>query len=123
MEPVIVIGAGLAGCEAAWQVARRGGKVTLCEMKPEVYSPAHQSPFFAELVCSNSLKSESIENASGVLKEELALMESLILRVAKEAKVPAGESLAVDREVFSKQITQALEDMKNVEVVRKEVSS
>ena len=122
MEPIAVIGAGLAGCEAAWQIAKRGGKVILHEMKPEAYSPAHRSPFFAELVCSNSLKSQSIENASGVLKEEMALMESLILRVAKEAKVPAGESLAVDREVFSKQITQTLENMKNVEVVRKEVS-
>jgi methylenetetrahydrofolate--tRNA-(uracil-5-)-methyltransferase len=123
MEPVVVIGAGLAGCEAAWQIAKRGGKVTLYEMKPEVYSLAHKSPFFAELVCSNSLKSQSIENASGVLKEEMALMESLILKVAKEVRVPAGDSLAVDREVFSKQITQALENMENVEVVRKEVSS
>jgi methylenetetrahydrofolate--tRNA-(uracil-5-)-methyltransferase len=92
-------------------------------MKPGVYSPAHRSPFLAELVCSNSLKSESIENASGILKEEMALMESLILRIAKEAKVPAGESLAVDREVFSKQITQTLETMKNIEVIRREVSA
>ena len=123
MEPIVVIGAGLAGCEAAWQIARRGGKVTLYEMKPEVYSLAHSSPFFAELVCSNSLKSQSIENASGVLKEEMGLMGSLILKVAKEARVPAGDSLAVDREVFSKQITQALENLENVEVIRKEVSS
>ena len=123
MERVVVVGAGLSGCEAAWQIARRGGKVVLYEMKPEAYSPAHKSPFFAELVCSNSLKSQSIENASGVLKEEMALMDSLILKVAIEAKVPAGESLAVDREVFSKQITQTLENMENVEVVRKEVSS
>ena len=122
MEPIAVIGAGLAGCEAAWQIAQRGGKVILYEMKPEVYSPAHRSPYFAELVCSNSLKSQSIENASGVLKEEMALMGSLILEVAKEAKVPAGDSLAVDRTVFSKQITQTLENLKNVEVIRKEVS-
>ncbi len=122
MEPITIIGAGLAGCEAAWQIAKRGGNVILYEMKPEVYSPAHRSPFFAELVCSNSFKSESLENASGVLKEEMRQLDSLILRIAKEAKVPAGDSLAVDREVFSKQITQALENLENVEVIRKEVS-
>jgi len=123
MEPIVVIGAGLAGCEAAWQIAKRGGKVILYEMKPVVYSPAHRSPFFAELVCSNSLKSQSVENASGVLKEEMTLMGSLILEVARETKVPAGDSLAVDREVFSKQITQTLENLKNVEVIRREISS
>ena len=122
MKPITIIGAGLAGCEAAWQIAQRGGKVILYEMKPEVYSPAHRSPFFAELVCSNSFKSESIENASGVLKEEMRQLESLILKVAQEAKVPAGDSLAVDRKVFSKQITQTLESLENVEVIRKEVS-
>jgi len=122
MEPIVVIGAGLAGCEAAWQIAKRGGKVILYEMKPKVYSPAHRSPFFAELVCSNSFKSESLENASGILKEEMKQLDSLILRVAKEAKVPAGDCLAVDREVFSKQITQALESLENVEVIREEVS-
>ncbi len=95
----------------------------LYEMKPEVYSPAHRSPFFAELVCSNSFKSESIENASGILKEEMGQLGSLILKVAKEARVPAGDSLAVDREVFSKEITQILESFENVEVIRKEVSS
>ncbi|HVP76969.1 MAG TPA: methylenetetrahydrofolate--tRNA-(uracil(54)-C(5))-methyltransferase (FADH(2)-oxidizing) TrmFO [Thermodesulfobacteriota bacterium] len=123
MEPIVVIGAGLAGCEAAWQIAKRGGKVILYEMKPEVYSSAHRSPFFAELVCSNSFKSESLENASGVLKEEMRKLESLVLRVAKEARVPAGDSLAVDREVFSRQITQILESLDNVEVIRKEISS
>jgi len=123
MEPITIIGAGLAGCEAAWQIAKRGGKVILYEMKPKVYSPAHRSPFFAELVCSNSFKSESLENASGMLKEEMKQLDSLILRVAKEAKVPAGDSLAVDRGVFSKQITQALESLENVEVIREEVSS
>ena len=123
MEPITVIGAGLAGCEAAWQIAKRGGRVILFEMKPEVYSSAHRSPFFAELVCSNSFKSESLENASGILKEEMGQLDSLILKVAKEAKVPAGDSLAVDREIFSKQITQALENLENVEVIRKEVSS
>jgi methylenetetrahydrofolate--tRNA-(uracil-5-)-methyltransferase len=122
MEPISIIGAGLAGCEAAWQIAKRGGKVILYEMKPDVYSPAHRSPFFAELVCSNSFKSESLENASGVLKEEMRQLDSLILRRAKEARVPAGDSLAVDREVFSQQITQTLESLENVEVIRKEVS-
>ena len=122
MEPIVVIGAGLAGCEAAWQIAKRGGKVILYEMKPEAYSPAHRSPFFAELVCSNSLKSESIENASGVLKAEMGLLGSFILKVAKEARVPAGDSLAVDRTVFSRQITQTLENLENVEVIRKEIS-
>ena len=122
MEPIMVIGAGLAGCEAAWQIAKRGGKVILHEMKPEAYSPAHHSPFFAELVCSNSFKSESIENASGVLKGEMIQLESLILKVAKEARVPAGDSLAVDREFFSKEITHVLEGLENVEVIRKEVS-
>ena len=123
MEPIVVIGAGLAGCEAAWQIAMRGGKVILYEMKPEVYSPAHRSPFFAELVCSNSLKSESIENASGILKEEMGQLGSLILKVGKETRVPAGDSLAVDRTAFSRQVTETLENLKNVEVVRKEVSS
>ena len=97
MEPIVVIGAGLAGCEAAWQIAKRSGKVVLYEMKPDHFSPAHHSPFFAELVCSNSFKSESIENASGVLKEEMGQWESLILKVARETRLPAGESLAGDK--------------------------
>jgi methylenetetrahydrofolate--tRNA-(uracil-5-)-methyltransferase len=92
-------------------------------MKPEAYSSAHRSPFFAELVCSNSLKSESLGNAPGVLKEELGRLESLVLKVAKETRVPAGDSLAVDREVFSKQITRTLESLDNVKVIRKEVTS
>ncbi|MGO8988151.1 MAG: methylenetetrahydrofolate--tRNA-(uracil(54)-C(5))-methyltransferase (FADH(2)-oxidizing) TrmFO [bacterium] len=123
MEPIVIIGAGLAGCEAAWQIAGRGGKVILYEMKPEVYSSAHRSPFFAELVCSNSFKSESLGNGSGVLKEELGRLESLVLKVAKETRVPAGDSLAVDRDCFSKQITRTLESLDNVKVIRKEVTS
>ncbi len=122
MEPITIIGAGLAGSEATWQIARRGGKVTLYEMKPAVYSPAHRSAFFAELVCSNSFKSESIENGPGILKEEMRRLDSLILRVAEEAKVPAGNSLAVDRQVFSRRITEVLEDLERVEVIRKEIS-
>ncbi len=123
MEPIIVIGAGLAGCEATWQIAKRSGRVILYEMKPGHFSPAHHSPFFAELVCSNSLKSESMENASGVLKEEMARLDSLILKTAKETRVPAGDSLAVDREAFSRGITRTLERLENVEIVRKEVST
>jgi methylenetetrahydrofolate--tRNA-(uracil-5-)-methyltransferase len=123
MEPIVVIGAGLAGCEAAWQIAKRGGKVTLYEMKPGVYSPAHRSPFFAEIVCSNSFKSESLENGPGVLKKEMELLESLILKTAKETRVPAGDSLAVDREAFSEKMTQIMEKLENVEIVRKEISA
>jgi methylenetetrahydrofolate--tRNA-(uracil-5-)-methyltransferase len=123
MEPVIVIGGGLAGCEATWQIAKRGGKVLLFEMKPKVYSSAHRSPFLAELVCSNSLKSESPENASGVLKGEMLRLDSLILKVARETRVPAGDSLAVDREAFSKRITQILKELKGVEIIRKEVKT
>jgi methylenetetrahydrofolate--tRNA-(uracil-5-)-methyltransferase len=122
VEPITIIGAGLAGCEATWQIARRGGKVILHEMKPRLYSPAHRSPFFAELVCSNSFKSESIENAPGILKEEMRQLNSLILKTASEAKVPAGDSLAVDRQAFSKQVTHVLESLENVEVIREEVS-
>ena len=123
MEPIVVIGAGLAGCEACWQIAKRGGKVILYEMKPEVYSPAHRSPLFAEMVCSNSFKSESIENAPGVLKEEMGRLDSLILQVARETRVPAGDSLAVDREAFSRRITDTLERLANVEIILKEVST
>ena len=123
MVPIVVIGAGLAGCEAVWQIAKRGGEVILYEMKPEVYSPAHRSPFFAEIVCSNSFKSESLENGPGVLKKEMELLESFILKTAKETRVPAGDSLAVDREVFSKGITQVIERLENVEILRKEVSA
>ena len=123
MDPITIIGAGLAGCEATWQIAKRGGKAILYEMKPGVYSHAHCSPFFAELVCSNSFKSESIENASGILKEEMGQWGSLILKVAQETRVPAGDSLAVDRVVFSREVTQILESLENVKVIRKEVSS
>ena len=121
MEPIVVIGAGLAGCEAAWQISRRGGRVLLHEMKPETYSSAHQHPSLAEIVCSNSFKSESLENAHGLLKEEMRQFDSLILRVAQETRVPAGHSLAVDREAFSNRVTQVLEGLDGVKVVRKEV--
>jgi len=123
MERITVIGAGLAGCEAAWQIGKRGGRVLLYEMKPHHYSPAHRSPLFAEMVCSNSFKSESVENATGILKEEMGLLDSLILKTARETRVPAGDSLAVDREGFSRQVTQTLEGLKNVEIIHEEVST
>src|SRR4030042_1361654 len=123
MEPVVIVGAGLAGSEAAWQILKMGGKAVLLEMKPELFSPAHRLPGFAEVVCSNSCKSESLENAVGILKEEMRQLYSLILRAAKETRVPAGESLAVDREVFSNYVTQQLEQINNLEIVRKEVKT
>ena len=97
MEPVIVIGAGLAGSEAAWQLARRGIPVVLREMKPQRMTPAHHTPYFGELVCSNSLRSDQLENAVGLLKEELRRCGSLILACADEHRVEAGGALAVDR--------------------------
>ena len=110
MEPIVIIGAGLAGCEATWQIAKRGGKVILYEMKPEVYSPADRFPYLAEIVCSNSFKSEALENGPGVLKREMELLDSLILKKAKETRVPAGDSLAVDREAFSIEILECWKD-------------
>jgi len=123
VDPIVIIGGGLAGCEAAWQIARRGGPVTLFEMKPHTYSPAHHSPHLAEIVCSNSFKSEALVNGPGVLKEEMSRLDSLILRVARETRVPAGGSLAVDREAFSQQVTRTLEGLRDVEIVRKEVAT
>ncbi len=121
MRPIIVIGAGLSGCEATWQIAKRGGRVVLYEMKPTKYSPAHRSPYFSELVCSNSFKSESIDNASGILKEELDRLDSLILKIGRLTRVPAGNSLAVDREFFAKEVTRFIEGLENVEIIRQEV--
>lgn len=108
MEAVTVIGAGLAGCEAAWQLAERGIPVTLCEMKPQKSTPAHHSSNFAELVCSNSLRSDQLENAVGLLKEELRRMGSLILACADANRVEAGGALAVDREGFSAAVTEKI---------------
>jgi len=116
-----VVGAGLAGCEAAWQLAERGISVTLYEMKPESYSPAHKMSGFAELVCSNSLKAEHLTNASGLLKAEMRLLDSLILKAAEHARVPAGGALAVDRDNFSSYVTSAMENHKNITVVRKRI--
>ena len=120
---VTVIGAGLAGCEAAWQLAQRGIHVTLHEMKPHKMSPAHHSTGFAELVCSNSLRSDQLENAVGLLKEELRRCGSLILRCADETRVEAGGALAVDREGFSKAVTDAIRNHPNIAVVEGEVTA
>lgn len=103
-----VIGAGLAGCEAAWALAERGVSVTLHEMKPQKYSPAHKKPGFAELVCSNSLKADRLGSAAGLLKAEMEAMGSLTIRIARECAVPAGGALAVDRDEFSERITKAV---------------
>ena len=122
MEPVIVIGAGLAGCEAAWQLAQRGIPVRLHEMKPQKMSPAHHSEDFAELVCSNSLRSDQIENAVGLLKEELRRCGSLIMACADEHRVEAGGALAVDRHAFSAAITGKIKNHPNITVVEGEVT-
>ena len=108
IKPVTVIGAGLAGCEAAWQLAQRGIPVTLREMKPRKMTPAHHSGDFAELVCSNSLRSDQLENAVGLLKQEMRLCGSLILACADQTRVEAGGALAVDRTGFSQAVTQAV---------------
>lgn len=117
-----VYGAGLAGCEAAWQAAVRGTHVTLYEMKPQKKSPAHHSDAFAELVCSNSLRSAEITNGSGLLKEELRRMGSLIMEAAYSTRVAAGGALAVDRVLFSEYITEKIKNNKNIEVVEREMT-
>ena len=120
---VTVIGAGLAGCEAAWQLAQRGISVTLREMKPDKMTPAHHRPGFAELVCSNSLRSDQLENAAGLLKEELRRCGSLILRCAGETRVEAGGALAVDREGFSAAVTEAVRAHPGITVAEGEVTA
>lgn len=118
-----VIGAGLAGCEAAHQIARRGIAVELYEMKPERYTPAHRYPGFAELVCSNSLRADRLENAVGLLKEEMRLMDSLIMQAADATRVPAGGALAVDRTAFSDYITSKIKQNPLITLHEGEVSS
>lgn len=122
-QKINVIGAGLAGCEAAWQIAKRGGKVRLYEMKPHKMSPAHNLDTFAELVCSNSFRSNQLENAVGLLKEELRRMDSLIIQCADINAVPAGGALAVDREDFSKCVTDKIRNNPNIEVVEQEFTN
>ena len=118
---ITVVGGGLAGSEATYQIAKRGIKVRLYEMKPNNFSPAHSNNNLAEIVCSNSFKSNLHTNACGLLKEELRNLDSLLIKVADETAVPAGQALAVDREVFSKKVTETLENMENVEIIRQEI--
>ena len=122
MEPVTVLGAGLAGCEAAWQLAKRGIPVTLYEMKPQKFSPAHKSQGLAELICSNSLKASRIDSAAGLLKEEMRRLGSLLVPCAEQCAVPAGGALAVDRDQFSRLVTQAIEDEPRITLRREEVT-
>ena len=119
---VNVIGAGLAGCEAAYQLAKRGIKVNLYEMKPEKHSPAHKSDLFAELVCSNSFKADRVNSAAGLLKEEMRVLDSILLKAADKARVPAGGALAVDRNIFSKLVTNEIKANKNITVINKEIT-
>lgn len=122
MEKYInIIGGGLAGCEAAYQVAKRGIKVKLYEMKPDKFSPAHSNKNLAEIVCSNSFKSKLHTSACGLLKEELIKIDWLLLKIAQEVEVPAGQALAVDRELFSKKVTEEIEVNSNIEIIRKEI--
>ena len=122
MEPVTVLGAGLAGCEAAWQLAKRGIPVTLYEMKPQKFSPAHKSQGLAELICSNSLKASRIDSAAGLLKEEMRRLGSLLVPCAEQCAVPAGGALAVDRDQFSRLVTQAIENEPRITLRREEVT-
>lgn len=122
-KKIIVIGGGLAGCEATYQIAKRGINVELYEMKPSNFSPAHSNKDLAEIVCSNSFKSNLHTNACGLLKEELRYLDSRLINIADETSVPAGQALAVDREVFSKRVTEEIEKLSNVKVIRKEVGN
>ncbi|MBR3001983.1 MAG: methylenetetrahydrofolate--tRNA-(uracil(54)-C(5))-methyltransferase (FADH(2)-oxidizing) TrmFO [Clostridia bacterium] len=118
---ITVIGGGLAGCEAAYQIAKKGIKVKLYEMKPNKYTEAHSNKNLAEIVCSNSLKSNLLTNACGLLKEELRRLDSLLIRIADETKVPAGQALAVDREAFSKRVTEEIEANPLIEIIHEEI--
>ena len=119
-KPIIIIGGGLAGCEAAWQLTKRGHEVTLIDMKPGTLSPAHRSPRLAELVCSNSLRSNDPTSAAGLLKEEMRRLDSLVIASADATSVPAGKALAVDRALFSERIEAALLAQERLRVVRRE---
>jgi methylenetetrahydrofolate--tRNA-(uracil-5-)-methyltransferase len=122
-KEITIIGGGLAGAEAAWQAAKRGSGVVIYEMRPVNQTPAHKTDRLAELVCSNSLGSNSLENAGGLLKEEMRRLDSLILKAADDNSVPAGSALAVDRDRFTEQITHALEEMENIRIVREEIKA
>ena len=120
---IVVIGGGLAGTEAAYQIAKRGIKVKLYEMKPQKFSPAHSNKNLAEIVCSNSFKSNLHTNACGLLKEELRELDSLLIKCADETSVPAGQALAVDREKFSELVTKRIKDQENIEIINEEFIS
>lgn len=122
MEDIVIIGGGLAGSEAAYKIAQAGFKVKLYEMRPKVFTPAHKTPYLAEIVCSNSFGSESVLSAAGLLKKEMEMLDSLLLKVAKDYKVPAGQAFAVDREKFSKKVTEILENHPNIHLIREEVT-
>src|SRR3712207_818880 len=119
---VNVIGAGLAGSEAAFQIANQGVKVKLYEMRPAKQTPAHHTKNFAELVCTNSLRADRLTNAAGLLKAEMRKFDSIIMRAADAHSVPAGGALAVDRDTFSAAVTQELENHPNIEIVKEEVN-
>jgi len=121
-KPVTIIGGGLAGCEAAWQLLNRGIGVSLHEMRPKVFTAAHKTPLLAELVCSNSLRSGKIENAVGLLKEEMRVLGSLIMEAADASALPAGQALAVDRTLFSQHVEKRLVSRKELEIFRNEVT-
>ena len=118
---ITIIGGGLAGCEAAYQIAKRGIKVKLYEMKPIKFSPAHSNKNLAEIVCSNSFKSNLHTNACGLLKEELRFLDSLLIKIADETKVPAGQALAVDREMFAKRVTEEINNNELIEIINEEI--
>lgn len=118
---ITIIGAGLAGSEAAYQIAKKGINVKLYEMKPQKFSPAHSNENFAEIVCSNSFKSNLHTNACGLLKEELRILDSLLIKIADETAVPAGQALAVDRVLFSKRVTEKIKSMPNIEIINEEI--
>ena len=120
---ITIIGGGLAGCEAAYQIAKAGIKVKLYEMKPTKFSEAHSNENLAEIVCSNSFKSNLLTNACGLLKEELRRLDSLLIKIADETQVPAGQALAVDREMFSRRVTEEIENNPLIEVIHKEVEN
>jgi methylenetetrahydrofolate--tRNA-(uracil-5-)-methyltransferase len=122
LSPVVVVGAGLAGAEAAFQLSRRGIEVVLHEMRPARRTPVHRTDLFAELVCSNSLRSDSLQNAHGLLKEEMRRLGSLVIDCALASRVPAGQALAVDREEFSHRVTESVERAPGVEIVREEMT-
>ncbi len=120
---ITVIGGGLAGCEAAYQIAKRGIKVKLYEMKPVKFTEAHSNKNLAEIVCSNSFKSNLHTNACGLLKEELRYLDSLLIKIADETQVPAGQALAVDREIFAQRVTEEIEKNQLIEIIHEEVTN